>query len=300
MIFHRKYRLMAEADAVSSGGAAVADTAVVVTAETTPEAVAEPAAPAEAPAQDSLLKQPPTTTAAKEAPAAPMAEPAWLSKVPEKSRVMNAEGKPDAEATLAKLGESYVNLEKLKGPALPASPSDYTFQPPERFKDMVLDDAASTGFREKCHKAGFTQAQYEFTMGQYFDLVPGVLDAATKLSASEARTELSKVWKSEAEFEAGLSAAQRAVDNAPVAIRNDVWSRFGRDPAFLQFAASLGKEMQEDRPPQNADGGGGASNEVETLMASNAYRDPKDPQHAAVSAKVQAHFKRTRGEGMAY
>lgn len=221
--------------------------------------------------------------------------PASFGKVPDKFRVMSAEGKPDVDATLAKLTESYTNLEKLKGPALPASPSDYTFQPPERFKDLDLGEVGKT-FRDKAHKAGITQAQFELVMGEYFDLVPGVLDSAAKLSTEEARTELQKVWKSEAEFDAGLASAQRAIDNAPESIREDLWTRYGRDPAFLQFAASIGKEMREDRPPQNPDGGSGGSNVVETLMASKAYRDPKDPQHAAVSAQVAAHFKRTRGE----
>lgn len=219
-----------------------------------------------------------------------------FAKVPEKFRVSTADGKPDVEATLAKLTDSYTNLEKLKGPALPASPSDYKFQPPEKFKDLPTNDAATNAFREKAHKAGFTQEQFEFAMAEYFDLVPGVLDAAAKHTAEEARAELQKVWKSEVEFDAGLAAAQRAIDNAPEAIRNDVWERFGRDPAFLQFAASIGKEMQEDRPPQNPDGGTGANATVEALMASKAYRDPKDPKHAAVSAQVNAHFQRTRGD----
>lgn len=323
-IFRKQYRLMApEGDGGAGGGAGDAAAAAAAAEASAAAAAAEAAkgaaggvsdaaavAAAAAAATkdaakdavangDSLLKPPPKGDAAKPGQGAGDG-PAWLTKVPEKSRVLGADGKPDAEATLAKLGESYTNLEKLKGPAVPATPSDYTFQPPDKFKDMAFDDAMSTGFRERAHKAGISQQQYEFVMGEYLELVPQVLDATLKLTAEEARTALSKVWATPTEFEAGLSNAQRAVDNAPAAIRDDVWARFGRDPAFLQFAASMGKEMKEDKSVQNADGGSGGPSPVDALMASKAYRDPKDPAHATVSAQVQAHFKRVNGNAPAH
>jgi len=307
MIFRKQHRLMAEGDNGGAPAPAPAPSPAPTPAPApgpapSPSPAPSPApapgpapAPSPAPSPDaSLLKPPPKGDPAAPAPA-PGEPPAWLAKVPEKSRVLNADGKPDAEATLAKLGESYTNLEKLKGPAVPATPSDYTFQPPEKFKDLAFDDALSAGFRERAHKAGISQQQYEFVMGEYLELVPQVLDATLKLNADEARAALSKVWTTPTEFEAGLSNAQRAVDNAPAAIRDDVWTRFGRDPAFLQFAAAVGKEMKEDKSAQNADGGSGGPSPVDALMASKAYRDPKDPQHAAVSAQVAAHFKRVNG-----
>lgn len=284
MKLRKRFPLMQQAEAVDT------------TAAPAPAAPAPAPEPAPAPASSadnaSLLKPPPAPAPAP-AQGTAVDDLGWL---PEKFRVNGADGKVDLSASSKKLGESYTNLEKVKGHTPPPTASDYTFTPPEEFKDAVFDDALSAGFRERAHKAGISQAQYEFVMGEYLSLVPQVLDATLKLSIEEARQELSKVWQSSAVFEAQLNNAQRAVDSAPESIRKDLWDRFGRDPAFLQFAAFVGQEMREDTSPVNADGGtGGGGQTMEQMMAHPAYRDPKHPEHAAVSARVMAAAKRLHG-----
>lgn len=274
MNFRKRFPLMADADPAAPAGGA---------AEPNPAAAADPGA-------DSLLKAPPAGDPAA-APAAPAAdELAWL---PEKYRVLDAEGKLDLNASSKKLGEGYGNLAKKlgTGDAPPAAASEYSFQMPEALKDkgIQIDEVLGGKFKELAHKHGFTQAQYQAAVEASFDLVPEVLDSALKLSAQQAREQLSQVWKSPAEFDAGLNDAQRAVDSAPVGIRQDLWARFGRDPAFLQFAAYVGSHMREDKSVLNADGGtGGASPvNVEALMASDAYRNARHPDHAKVSEQVR-------------
>jgi hypothetical protein len=268
----------------------------------TPPAAAAPAAqapaaaaPATPPASESLL--PPLTPPAKTEPAAGDV-PAWAAKVPEKFHVKGTDGKVDAEATLLKQAESYTSLEKLKGNVAPAKPSDYTFTPPEEFKDLKLDDAMSANFRERAHAKGLSQEQYAFVMGEYISLVPEVLNSVVQASAAEARAELSKVWQSPAVFEAQINNASRAISNLPADIQQEVHARFGRDPLFLRAAAAFGQEQREDRSPQNPDGGTGAAT-IEAIMKDPAYRNPRDPRHAEVSARAQAFFKRQSGEGAA-
>lgn len=197
-------------------------------------------------------------------------------------------------ATLLKQAESYTHLEKSKSMA-PAAATDYTFTPPEEFKDLVLDDAASAAFREKAHKAGMSQAQYELVMNEYLAEVPKILNATAKLQADEARVELGKVWKGD-ELAKGIDAAQRAIDGAPPDVRNAAWEKFGRDPDFIRFAAHYGQQMAEGKAPPNADGAG-AIESVDSLMASDAYRNPKHPDHATVSKKVNAYYRRVSGDG---
>lgn len=268
----------------------------------TPPAVAAPAAqapaaaaPATPPASESLL--PPLTPPAQTPPAAGDA-PAWAAKVPEKFHVKGNDGKVDIEATLLKQSESYTHLEKTRAPVVPAKPQDYTFTPPEEFKDLKMDDAMSANFRERAHAKGMSQELYEFVMGEYVSLVPEVLNSVVQASAAEARAELSKVWQEPAVFEAQINNAARAIGNLPPDIQQEVHARFGRDPLFLRAAAAFGQEQREDRAPQNPDGGTGPST-AEALMKDPAYRNPRDPRHAEVSARVQAHFKRQAGEGAA-
>ncbi len=272
-----------------------AATPAAAVAPVQPAAATTPAAPVTPPASESLL--PPPTAPAQTPPAAGDA-PAWVAKVPEKFHVKGADGKVDIEATLVKQSESYTSLEKLKGPAVPAKPQDYTYTPPEEFKDLKLDDAMSANFREQAHKAGFTQAQYEFVMGQYLSLVPEVLNSVVQASAVEARAELSKVWQEPAVFKAQINNVARAISNLPADIQQEVHARFGRDPLFLRAAAAFGQEQREDRAPQNPDGGNGSAT-IEAIMKDPAYRNPRDPRHAEVSAKAQAFFKRQAGDGAA-
>jgi hypothetical protein len=278
MNFRKRFPLMADADPAASAGGAVDPAAVV----------ADPAA-------DSLLKAPPVAD-----PAGVVAdEMAWL---PEKYRVLDGEGKLDLNASSKKLGEGYGNLAKKlgTGEAPPAAASEYSFQMPDALKEkgLQIDEVLGSKFKELAHKHGYTQAQYQAAVEASFELVPEVLDSALKLSAQQAREQLSQVWKSPTEYDAGLNNAQRAVDAAPAAIRQDLWTRFGRDPAFLQFAAHVGSHMGEDKSVVNADGGtGGAASAVavETLMSSEAYRNPKHPEHARVSEQVRKHHESRYG-----
>jgi len=286
MNLRKHFPLMNAVDATASTAAPAAP--APAPAADAPAAAAPSPAPAQ---QDSLL--PPLATAPAAAPAADGAtaatDYAWL---PEKFRVNGADGKLDLNASSQKLGDSYRNLERTKGATPPASANDYTFTPPDDMGDLKFDDALSAGFRERAHKAGISQDQYQFLMGEYATLVPQMLGAAAELSAAEARTELSKVWQSPAVFEAQLSHASHAISAAPQHLREDLHSRFGRDPAFLQFAAWMGAQMQEDRAPANPDGGNGGGQTVEQMMSDPAYRDPKHPNHAALSKRVVEALQR--------
>lgn len=280
----RKYPLMNAAEAVTSTAAPAA-----------PDAAAAPAAAPAAPAEESLLPPiaaPAGTPEPAADPAAPVTDHGWL---PEKFRVNGADGKLDLAASSQKLSDSYRNLERTRGSTAPASPEDYKFTPPEDLKDLSFDEAVSKGFRERAHKAGLSAEQYQWIMGEYVDLVPQMLDGAAQASAAEARAELSKVWQSPTVFEAQINNAARAVSLAPESIRADLHARFGRDPAFLQFAAHMGAQMREDRGPQNADGGTPTPETLQQLMQHPAYRDSKHPEHAAVSARAQAAAKRMSG-----
>lgn len=277
----------AAAPAPAAAAAPAADPAAAPAQAPAP-AVPPAAAPAPAAAEaDALLKPPP---AAKPAEGA---APEWASKVPEKFHVKAADGSLDMQATLLKQAESYTNLEKVKPatPTAPASAADYTFEIPENLKTHAPEEVVTTAFRERMHKLGLSQEQFSGVMGEYFNLLPEVLNTALQTSVAEARSELSKVWTTPASFEAGVSNAQRAIDGAPEGIRQQVFERFGRDPLFLQFAASFGAEMREDTAPAPAGGGGGGPTEVEQLMASEAYRDPRHKDHATVTARVQTFFK---------
>ncbi|WP_439587498.1 hypothetical protein [Hydrogenophaga sp.] len=267
-----------------------------------PAPAPSPAAPAPAPAAEAPA---PAPAAAKETlfskptdPPAPAAEktegaaPEWL---PEKFRVLT-DGKFDADASSKKLAESYANLEKHKGQPAPAKVEDYTDSPvPEEFKDVPLDPVLTRSFREGAHKAGLSQPQLDFVMGEYFKLVPSLLNAQAAATADEARAELSKVWSTPAELQSNMTAAERAVAAVPAELQEQIRTEFGTNALFWQFAAQFGKEVGEDRPAAPAGGSQGVT-DVEALMRSEAYRNAKHPDHAKVSAQVSQAFSKRVGD----
>lgn len=258
---------------------------------------AAPAAPAAAPAAAESLYG--AAAAAPAAPAAPAAAPAggddppaWL---PEKFRVM-AEGKLDLQASAQKLANSYAHAEKRigSGDLPPEAPDAYAYTPPEDFKDLPLDAELSAAFKERAHKAGLTQSQYEMVMGEYFRIVPAMMEGRAAVSAADARAKLQEVWKDPGDYQAQMGNAQRFVTSLPEGLRAQFIGNYGTDPILAQVAAHFGRDMREDRPA----GGMGvqsSSGSAEQLMASEAYRNPKHVDHARVSAQVADIFWRQYG-----
>lgn len=252
---------------------------------------AAPAAPAAAPAPETLFTAAPAPSAAP-APAA-ASVPEWL---PEKYRVMGADGALDLQASSQKLAEGYAAASKRigTGDLPPEAPDGYKDSPvPDAFKDIPLDPQLTGPFRERAHKAGLTQAQLDFVMGEYYQLVPSLLNAQAKFSADEARAELSKVWSTTTELQGNMSAAERAVSLMPQQLQEQIKDRYATDPVFWQFAAHFGRESREDRPA--AGGSAPDVTNVEALMASEAYRNAKHPDHATVSKRVRDAFERRAG-----
>ena len=207
-----------------------------------------------------------------------------------------ADGKLDLSASAQKLANSYAHAEKRigSGDLPPEAPDAYAYTPPEDFKDLPLDAELSTAFKERAHKAGLTQAQYEMVMGEYFRIVPAMMEGRAAVSAADARAKLQEVWKDPSDYQAQMGNAQRFVTSLPEGLRAQFIGNYGTDPIMAQVAAHFGREMREDRPAGGL-GVQSSSGSAEQLMASEAYRNPKHVDHARVSAQVADIFRRQYG-----
>lgn len=260
---------------------------------------ANPAAatPAAAPASpDSLIHGDPTKPTDPAAPAPAAADPFadLLGKVPEKFHVKGEGDKLDAAATLAKALEHRDHLEKRLGAGdlPPKTAAEYAFELPEDMKDFSLKTERLDDFKTEALAKGITGEQFKWMMGSYLKAVPDLMEGAAAMTAAQARTELQKVWVQPADLDAGLANASRALRELPSDLF-EATRELGTNPAFLRAMSHFGAQLREDRPP--AGGDTPPAQTIEQLMGSKAYMDPKDPNHAAVSAQVAAHFKRTVG-----
>lgn len=212
--------------------------------------------------------------------------------IPEKFLVKNDKGEVDPQASARKVEEHRSNLEKRlgEGGARPKTAADYKMpELPEALKGVAFDDAATNRFKEDAHKAGFSQAQFEFAMGKYFDFAPALVNGGQKASAEDTIATLKQTWG--ADYEKNGQAAWRGMEQIAQAAgltTAEVEAELGNSPAFNRIMAVVGAQLKEDKSVNP--GGSGAQSadsmaQAGTLQASEAFRNTRHPEHAATVAK---------------
>lgn len=234
-------------------------------------------------------------------------------RIPEKYRVTGADGKLDEAASMAKVLDGYDHLSKklgTGGDAPPATPADYKLElldaEGKAREDIDLTQFAADPmfqeFAKGAYEQGVTNKQLNWIVGRYLDVAPKLIAADAEISLAEAKAELGKLWPDEASFNGGIQSAMRAMkgfgaqaEDVPGSHARLI-SKYGRDPDFMAFAASIGREMSEDKPV--ADGlGTVGEGDIESLQKSQAYWDENHPDHAKTKAKVADYYARKFGTG---
>lgn len=224
--------------------------------------------------------------------------------MPEKFRVFDGEGDQsqfNLEASSKKLLESYTALEKRGG--APESPDDYTVDPEnisEGFNfDEFKQDETNQAFLKSMHAAGLNNGQVEKVLSYGMkELIPGLMQGNQALSADSTIEHLkNEVWTDPGQYEQNIGMAHRAYSSLPEDLQNEInnaeqaGGAIGNHPVFNKVMALFGKEMREDTPPSESAGMGEAV-EIEKLMSSDAYKNPKNPEHKDVSKTVQNYFQK--------
>jgi len=221
--------------------------------------------------------------------------------IPEKYRVSKEDGTFDLEASSRKLAEAYGHAEKRigAGDVPPKTAEEYAVTVPDAFKE-AFDPKNDEGFKTfagKMHGLNLTQAQLDGVMESYFELAPKLVAGAQVLDANAATEELKKTWATDADFSRNVRNAfvgtSAIAQKAGLSVEEIMASPLGNDPKFLRLMAAIGPEFAEDTPP----GGSGqiSTEDIDGLMRSEAYTNPKHADHAKVSAKIKAYFDRKHG-----
>ena len=200
------------------------------------------------------------------------------------------------EVKYAAWAKSTSELEsRMRDTGLPPKTADeYKFEVPEEMKKagVSLDQATSKAFSARALALGLTQKQYEGVMGEYFNSLGTMANAAVGYSRDKLNAELLSHYKVPEELNKNVALAFRVVtaygDESEV---EAAMGPQGNTPAWVyRVLAKVGKEMGEDPGVQPDQVLGGDS--LEHLMRGKAgdedapYWNPKHPQHAATVAKV--------------
>ena len=177
--------------------------------------------------------------------------------VPEKLRVLGADGKIDQAASLRKVSEVYRNLEHRMGSG-DAPPKDAEGYAPEITKDGFSwdewkKDPKVQGFLKGAHAKGMTNAQVSYVLQEYLTEAQELMGASSERKIDTVEAELRERWKEDGEFHENLRLAMRAA-KAYV----DEGDQEGIDkgafdhPAVIRLLANIGRAMKEDAPPSGA------------------------------------------------
>jgi hypothetical protein len=259
----------------------------------------------EAVVDDKTTTEPPVTTTATTPPVTEptttaLAKPVPLhERVPEKFRVMKGEkgDEFDAEASMGKVLEGYTNLEKRvgSGDLPPKTPEEYAITLPEELKDheALKDFKLSPEFRKAAHDKGITQGQMDFMMAHYLKEAPALLKGGIQNSVDATIASLDKAWG--ADYDKNLGAASKAFDAYADPADKGKFDEIMTNPSLAyRILAKIAPELGEGGGiPAAASGGGGE--DIQAMLTSEAYHNPKHADHAAVSAKVKAHYEKKYG-----
>lgn len=221
--------------------------------------------------------------------------------IPEKYRVNKEDGAFDLDASSRKLAEAYASAEKRigTGDIVPKEVGEYQVTVPDALKEAFdpATDEGMKGFLSGAHEAGLTQKQLDFVMGKYFEMAPQLAAGALQFDANTATAELKKTWATDADFNRNVRnafvGANAIAAKAGMTTDEIMQGPLGNNPQFLKLMAAIGPEFQEDAPP----GGSKMTTEedINTLLTSEAYINPKNVDHAKVSEKVRQYFTRKYG-----
>lgn len=261
--------------------------------------VAQSAQPAGDAGQGAGAAQPTQAAASLLATAKADPAPAGNDWIPEKFRVLNGEAL-DVEASARKLAESYSGLEKRvgSGDVPPKTADEYAVTVPDALKEDWAEDDRFKAFKTDALAAGLTQKQFDFVVGKYFGVVPELVQGGQQVTMDKATEELRATWTTDAEFKSNVKDAFKAFSAYASPEDQARIDELGNNPVALRILAKIGKEMGEAGgiPAQGASTG---ADSVQDLMRSDAYLNPKHPDHKTTSAKVQAFYAKKYGNAAA-
>ena len=257
-----------------------------------------------APGAETAQEQPSTVLGSGQA--APKATPAEF--IPEKYHVKGEDGELDVQASAQKLAEAYGHLSKKMGGdgAPPASADAYEITVPDDIKGALEEkgvdikaDPEIKDFLGRAHAAGMTQAQIDVVMGEYFKLAPQIANGAAILDRRGATEQLKEVWSTDADFQRNAhlayAATSAAIERAGVSMEEVEAAGLGNNPTFLRLMAALGGEFQEDQAPGGTVHKAFGEDDITKLETSEAYTNPKHPDHEKVSKQVRSWYERKYG-----
>ncbi|MEE8098186.1 hypothetical protein V3N00_18340 [Acinetobacter baumannii] len=211
--------------------------------------------------------------------------------IPDKFKVTAEDGSVDYKATVAKLSDSYSYLEKKvgTGEVAPKSVDEYKLEREDFDFEEFKADKSNKEFLSEAHKHGITNKQLDFLLSEYDKRAVDLVSNSSQIDTDTTVQTLQSEWGDK--YEANIFNAVKAARACGITDEQINDPLIGNNVAFIKMAAYFGSQMTEDKPVSN---GTPVNVDIQSLMRSPAFFDPKHPDHKSVKAQIDSYYDSLR------
>ena len=211
--------------------------------------------------------------------------------IPDKFKVVSEDGSVDYKATVAKLSDSYSYLEKKigTGEVAPKSVDEYKIEREGfSFEDFKADES-NQQFLSEAHKHGITNKQLDFLLSEYDKRAVDLVSNNSQFDTDTTIQSLQSEWGSN--YESNIFSAIRAAKSAGLTEEQINNPSIGNNVDVIKVLSYFGSQIAEDKPINN---GTAVNTDITSLMRSEAFFDPKHPDHKSVKAQIDSYYNSLR------
>lgn len=211
--------------------------------------------------------------------------------IPEKFKVTAEDGSVDYKATVAKMNESYSYLEKKvgTGEVAPKSVDEYKLEREDFDFEEFKADESNKEFLTEAHKHGITNKQLDFLLSEYDKRAVDLVSNSSQIDTDTTVQTLQSDWGQD--YEKNIFNAVKAARACGITDEQINDPMIGNNVAFIKMAAYFGSQMTEDKPINN---GTPVNVDIQSLMRSEAFFNPKHPDHKSVKAQIDSYYDSLR------
>lgn len=211
--------------------------------------------------------------------------------IPDKFKVTAEDGSVDYKATVAKMNESYSYLEKKvgTGEVAPKSVDEYKLEREDFDFEEFKADESNKEFLTEAHKHGITNKQLDFLLSEYDKRAVNLVSNSSQIDTDTTVQTLQSDWGQD--YEKNIFNAVKAARACGITDEQINNPLIGNNVAFIKMAAYFGSQMTEDKPINN---GTPVNVDIQSLMRSEAFFNPKHPDHKSVKAQIDSYYDSLR------
>lgn len=211
--------------------------------------------------------------------------------IPDKFKVTAEDGSVDYKATVAKMNESYSYLEKKvgTGEVAPKSVDEYKLEREDFDFEEFKADESNKEFLSEAHKHGITNKQLDFLLSEYDKRAVDLVSNSSQIDTDTTVQTLQSDWGDK--YEANIFNAVKAARACGITDEQINDPLIGNNVAFIKMASYFGSQMTEDKPVSN---GTPVNVDISSLMRSEAFFNPKHPDHKSVKAQIDSYYDSLR------